>query len=72
MIPVRCPLCSKSFEIASLDELPWFPFCSERCRLIDLGRWLDGDYVVSKAEESDDHDEPPPSEPVPEANGKGE
>ena len=24
-----------------------FPFCSERCRLIDLGKWASGDYVIS-------------------------
>jgi endogenous inhibitor of DNA gyrase (YacG/DUF329 family) len=24
----------------------WRPFCSERCRLLDLGRWIDGDYRV--------------------------
>ena len=23
-----------------------FPFCSERCRLVDLGRWLDGEYRI--------------------------
>lgn len=46
MIEGRCPICSKSFKIAGLDELPSFPFCSERCRLIDLGRWIDGDYAI--------------------------
>ncbi len=25
----------------------FFPFCSERCRLVDLGRWFEGDYKVS-------------------------
>jgi endogenous inhibitor of DNA gyrase (YacG/DUF329 family) len=24
----------------------YFPFCSERCKLIDLGRWLDGKYQI--------------------------
>jgi endogenous inhibitor of DNA gyrase (YacG/DUF329 family) len=46
MIRGRCPICSKPYEIAALDELPSFPFCSERCRLIDLGRWADGKYVI--------------------------
>ena len=27
----------------------WRPFCSERCRLIDLGRWLNGDYRIAGA-----------------------
>jgi hypothetical protein len=35
----------------------WRPFCSERCRLADLGRWLSEDYRVSR-----DHDEDTPSE----------
>jgi len=46
MIRGRCPTCSRSYEIAALDELRSFPFCSDRCRLIDLGRWIDGKYVV--------------------------
>lgn len=47
MIRGRCPTCAKPFEIESLDKLPSFPFCSARCRLLDLGRWIDGkSYVV--------------------------
>lgn len=39
-----CPICK---EPAELDQSnPWRPFCSERCKLLDLGRWLDGDYVI--------------------------
>jgi endogenous inhibitor of DNA gyrase (YacG/DUF329 family) len=46
MIRGRCPICSKSFEIPTLDDLPSFPFCSDRCKLIDLGRWIDGAYAI--------------------------
>ena len=47
MIRGRCPICSKKFEIEAIDKLPSFPFCSDRCRLIDLGRWIDGSsYAV--------------------------
>jgi endogenous inhibitor of DNA gyrase (YacG/DUF329 family) len=42
----RCPTCGKSYEIRELSELPSFPFCSPRCRLVDLGRWVDGAYVI--------------------------
>ena len=49
MIKVRCPICGKSFKIAKLDDLPSFPFCSDRCKLIDLGRWIDGSYAVPEA-----------------------
>lgn len=46
MIQGHCPVCSKTFQADRLDDLPAFPFCSERCRLIDLGRWADGRYVI--------------------------
>jgi len=58
MIQGRCPTCSKTFSIAQLDDLPSFPFCSDRCRLIDLGRWIDGAYAIpvgkSNAPEAED------------------
>lgn len=53
----RCPICSKDFEVQALTDLPSFPFCSERCRLIDLGRWIDGNYVLPAGTA------PPPSDP---------
>jgi uncharacterized protein len=34
----RCPICDREFEA---ERSPALPFCCERCRLIDLGRWLD-------------------------------
>jgi len=40
---LRCPICKKPVKPAELD----FPFCGERCRLIDLGNWASGQYVVS-------------------------
>jgi endogenous inhibitor of DNA gyrase (YacG/DUF329 family) len=64
MIRGRCPICSKFYEIATLDDLPSFPFCTERCRLVDLGRWIDGEYVISgpcaaPAQQEDDHNPAP-------------
>ena len=38
-----CPTCKKPAQ----RENPDFPFCSERCRLIDLGKWASGGYVIS-------------------------
>jgi uncharacterized protein len=35
---MRCPICDKEFEP---ETSPAMPFCCQRCRLIDLGRWLD-------------------------------
>jgi uncharacterized protein len=46
MIKGRCPICSGTYEIAALADLPSFPFCTDRCRLIDLGRWIDGKYAI--------------------------
>ncbi|GAC1467558.1 MAG: hypothetical protein NVSMB9_09270 [Isosphaeraceae bacterium] len=46
MIESKCPVCAKLFRIEALAELPTFPFCSSRCRLIDLGRWVDGAYAI--------------------------
>lgn len=40
---VKCPICKKETE---WDGNPFRPFCSERCRLIDLGAWSSGDYRV--------------------------
>jgi len=41
-IKVRCPICKKPVKPSDAD----FPFCSERCRLIDLGKWASGHYVI--------------------------
>jgi len=33
-----------------------FPFCSERCRMLDLGHWLQGDYKLPQPIAPDDHE----------------
>jgi endogenous inhibitor of DNA gyrase (YacG/DUF329 family) len=40
---MRCPICRKPVD----RENPEFPFCSDRCRLIDLGKWSSEEYVIS-------------------------
>jgi len=42
-VKVRCPICKKAVRSTDAD----FPFCSERCRTIDLGKWASGGYVIS-------------------------
>lgn len=42
-LSLRCPTCKKLV----LRSDPEFPFCSERCRLIDLGKWASEGYVIS-------------------------
>ena len=39
---MKCPICKK--QVAMSD--PFMPFCSERCKLIDLGKWADEDYRI--------------------------
>jgi len=40
---MKCPICRKKVT----RDNPEFPFCSERCRVIDLGNWASGKYVIS-------------------------
>jgi len=48
----RCPVCRKVIDAATREQgrrEGFYPFCSRRCKLIDLGQWLDGNYrIVSK------------------------
>jgi uncharacterized protein len=41
---VKCPTCGRSIEWS--DQSPFRPFCSERCRVIDLGAWLSEKHVI--------------------------
>jgi hypothetical protein len=41
---VSCPTCKKS--VAWNDSFPFRPFCSERCKLIDLGEWADESHKI--------------------------
>ena len=40
---MKCPICKKEVKPGDGE----FPFCSERCRLIDLGNWASEKYVIS-------------------------
>jgi uncharacterized protein len=42
-LKLRCPICKKRVKSSDAE----FPFCSERCRTIDLGKWASGGYVIS-------------------------
>ncbi len=52
---MKCPICEK--EVQPGD--PFMPFCSDRCRIIDLGNWASGKYVIpgAPAQADDDEDE---------------
>jgi endogenous inhibitor of DNA gyrase (YacG/DUF329 family) len=47
MLTFECPICEKSFTVEKREDAPFRPFCSQRCKMVDLGRWLDGTYTVS-------------------------
>ena len=54
MLTVSCPICGRRMEAQSLAEWPFFPFCSERCKTIDLGRWLGETYRIPAEEPEDE------------------
>ncbi len=41
---VKCPICEKP---TAWKDNPYRPFCSERCKIIDLGNWASEDYRIS-------------------------
>lgn len=43
LVKLRCPICKNAVK----NTDPEFPFCSPRCRTIDLGKWASGAYVIS-------------------------
>ncbi len=49
----RCPICDSPVETG----VKTFPFCSDRCKKIDLGKWLDGKYLISRPIEQSDLEE---------------
>jgi endogenous inhibitor of DNA gyrase (YacG/DUF329 family) len=51
-MPVRwkCPICKQPTEPLS----KWFPFCSDRCRVLDLANWADEKYVISRPASSEE------------------
>ena len=59
---MECPICKKPVDESTAGQKgSFFPFCSERCKLVDLGRWLSGKYQIpvkdADAEESDGPDD---------------
>ncbi|HEX7602390.1 MAG TPA: DNA gyrase inhibitor YacG [Polyangiaceae bacterium] len=52
-----CPTCNKPAQ--PLAQNPAFPFCSARCKTIDLGRWLNEEYRVPVQSEDGSEDQEP-------------
>lgn len=45
MLIIKCPTCKK--DVVYSDENPNRPFCSDKCRLVDLGQWFEEDYSIA-------------------------
>ena len=53
---MQCPICKQPVDIATAGkEGSTFPFCSDRCRTIDLARWLDGKYQIPVLPDDESH-----------------
>ena len=49
LLRIPCPRCGRECEVDDAKPLPPdFPFCSDRCRLSDLGKWFGEEYRVSR------------------------
>ena len=61
---VRCPTCQKLFIYG---ESKFRPFCSERCKMIDLGRWFKEEYTVAAVDQT-----PPDEEQISSTTAAGD
>ena len=55
-----CPICHKIIKPVIQEKngrQTFSPFCSERCKLIDLGSWLDADYKIASPQKSQESDQ---------------
>lgn len=50
----KCPTCKR--DVLPRQQNPDFPFCSKRCRAVDLGKWLGEEYRVSDRTPDEDED----------------
>ncbi|MCK4752455.1 MAG: DNA gyrase inhibitor YacG [Planctomycetes bacterium] len=56
-----CPTCHKTIKVGHCEpseKIEFSPFCSQRCKLIDLGEWLDAGYKISTPLQSQEGTEP--------------
>lgn len=65
MNKLQCPICGRPMSGQGPGEWPEFPFCSPRCRLIDLGRWLGERYRLRPETEGEGPAENPDDIDIP-------
>ena len=51
---IICPTCRSA---TTWEENPWRPFCSERCKLVDLGKWAAEEYRIPGEKVGEDQEE---------------
>lgn len=60
VLPTKCPICKRKVPVpppgATQQQRGFYPFCTDRCRLVDLGRWLDGAYQIPVKDTDDDEE----------------
>jgi endogenous inhibitor of DNA gyrase (YacG/DUF329 family) len=58
----KCPTCGRKLEREQAAASSTRPFCSERCRTADLGKWLDGGYRIVAPVAEEDLDQGTPAD----------
>jgi len=51
-----CRTCGRKLSAETKEKSPWYPFCSQRCRWVDLGKWFNQEYRLAD-------EKPPPPRP---------
>jgi hypothetical protein len=65
MATFPCPTCQKPVDWSAAP--PWRPFCSERCKLLDLGAWLTEKHAIPGEEITGGHEGPSEADVGPDA-----
>ena len=53
----ECPTCLKTIKVEKKEDAPFRPFCCDRCKMVDLGRWFDGTYRISDPVRAEDQEQ---------------
>ena len=54
MKKIHCPICQHLMDEQGPKECPFWPFCSKRCKMVDFGRWLGGNYQIASPATQED------------------
>jgi len=50
---IVCPVCKNK---TTWEENPWRPFCSERCKLVDFGKWVSDEYRIAGTKQEEEQE----------------